>query len=135
MVYLEQPHVNVLSKIDLARQYGQLRFHLDYYTQVQDLSHLLMELNENTFTRRFIGLNKALCDLVEDYGLVSFHPLAVQDKEMMLRLASEIDRANGFVYSSLKDQSIMEQVTQVDGWNDLWVQQVEEKYLGKVPPQ
>lgn len=32
MLHLEQPAVNVLSKIDLGNQYGPLAFNLDYYT-------------------------------------------------------------------------------------------------------
>ena len=34
MLHLELPHVNVLSKIDLIEQYGQLDFNLDFYTEV-----------------------------------------------------------------------------------------------------
>lgn len=32
MLHLELPHVNVLSKMDLVQQYGNLAFNLDYYT-------------------------------------------------------------------------------------------------------
>ena len=62
MLQLELPHINVLSKVDLITQYGELGtfnrilfdmadkvtlkfltpqdFNLDFYTEVQDLSHL-----------------------------------------------------------------------------------------------
>ena len=34
MLHLELPHVNVLSKADLVEAYGELRFNLDFYTEV-----------------------------------------------------------------------------------------------------
>lgn len=34
MMHLELPHINLLSKIDLIEQYGELQFNLDFYTEV-----------------------------------------------------------------------------------------------------
>lgn len=92
MLHLELPHVNVLSKVDLIAQYGELGelhsmravqalivvldFNLDFYTEVQDLSYL-----ENALTSsspRFKELNMVICSLVEDFGLVGFETLAVE---------------------------------------------------------
>lgn len=44
--HLELPHVNVLSKVDLVQQFGQLAFGLDFYTDVLDLEYLLEHLKE-----------------------------------------------------------------------------------------
>ncbi|KAL5521719.1 hypothetical protein ACEPAF_2467 [Sanghuangporus sanghuang] len=96
MLHLELPHVNVLSKMDLLTQYGELDFNLDFYTEVQDLSHL-----ENLLTStspRFAALNMAICSLIEDFSLVGFETLAVEDKHSMLHLTNVIDRATGYVY-------------------------------------
>jgi hypothetical protein len=41
VVQVEQPHVNVLSKVDLIEKYGKLPFNLDFFTEVLDLSYLL----------------------------------------------------------------------------------------------
>ena len=38
---VEQPHVNVLSKVDLIEKYGKLPFNLDFFTDVLDLSYLM----------------------------------------------------------------------------------------------
>jgi hypothetical protein len=95
MLHLELPHVNVLSKVDLVTQYGDLGkqivlrstleadvyphekdFNLDFYTEVQDLSHFENALS--TASPRFAALNMAICSLVEDYGLVGFETLAVE---------------------------------------------------------
>ncbi|EKM49082.1 uncharacterized protein PHACADRAFT_202032 [Phanerochaete carnosa HHB-10118-sp] len=96
MLHLELPHVNVLSKIDLIAQYGELDFNLDFYTEVQDLAYL-----ENALTAtspRYKELNMAICSLVEDFGLVGFETLAVEDKESMLHLMRIIDKATGCVF-------------------------------------
>ncbi|KAG8777135.1 hypothetical protein FRC15_011516 [Serendipita sp. 397] len=95
MLQLELPHVNVLSKIDLLSQFGDLDFNLDYYTEVQDLSYLGNSLPQGT---KFAALNMRICELVQDFGLVGFETLAVEDRESMLRLMRVVDRATGCVF-------------------------------------
>ncbi|KAG8776697.1 hypothetical protein FRC15_011804 [Serendipita sp. 397] len=95
MLQLELPHVNVLSKIDLLSQFGDLDFNLDCYTEVQDLSYLENLLLQGT---KFSALNMRICELVQDFGLVGFETLAVEDRESMLRLMRVVDRATGCVF-------------------------------------
>jgi hypothetical protein len=100
MLHLELPHINVLSKIDLLTQYGDLGillfslkrtenltesnsylffftdFNLDYYTEVQDLSYLEDALS--SASPRYRALNMAICELIEDFSLVGFETLAVE---------------------------------------------------------
>ncbi|KAF8156586.1 hypothetical protein B0H34DRAFT_627525, partial [Crassisporium funariophilum] len=97
MLQLELPHINVLSKIDLISQYGDLDFNLDFYTEVQDLSYLENSLSAS-LPPRFAALNMAMISLVEDYGLVGFETLAVEDKNSMLNLTRAIDKATGYIY-------------------------------------
>ncbi|KIN93523.1 hypothetical protein M404DRAFT_501925 [Pisolithus tinctorius Marx 270] len=101
MLQLELPHINVLSKIDLLSHYGDLDFNLDFYTEVQDLSHLENALN--TVSPRFTALNMALISVIEDFGLVGFETLAVEDKASMLHLARAIDRATGYIFVPPKE--------------------------------
>ncbi|PIL28263.1 hypothetical protein GSI_09675 [Ganoderma sinense ZZ0214-1] len=96
MLHLELPHINVLSKIDLIQQYGDLDFNLDFYTEVQDLSYLENLLSQQS--PRYAALNMAICSLVEDFGLVGFETLAVEDKESMLHLTHIIDKATGCIF-------------------------------------
>jgi len=96
MLHLELPHINVLSKLDLITQYGDLDFNLDFYTEVQDLSYLENALSSNS--PRYAALNMAICSLIEDFGLVGFETLAVEDKDSMLHLTRAIDRATGYVF-------------------------------------
>ncbi|KAL5249997.1 hypothetical protein ACHWQZ_G015916 [Mnemiopsis leidyi] len=106
MLHLELPHINVLSKIDLIDKMGPLAFKLNFYTEVLDLSYLLSELDERVCSKRFIKLNHALTGLVEDYNLVSFYPLNVQDIGSLHRLCKAVDKANGYVYGELEERTV-----------------------------
>jgi GPN-loop GTPase len=53
-------------------------FKLDFYAQVQDLSYLIDHLNKSHRTKRYAALTAAICELIEDFGLVSFECLAVE---------------------------------------------------------
>ncbi|KAF9460285.1 hypothetical protein BDZ94DRAFT_1198224 [Collybia nuda] len=97
MLHLELPHVNVLSKVDLIAQYGDLDFNLDFYTEVQDLSYLENSLT-SSLPPRFAALNMTMISLIEDYSLVGFETLAVEDKNSMINLTRAIDRASGYVF-------------------------------------
>lgn len=96
MLHLGLPHINVLSKLDLISKYGDLDFNLDFYTEVQDLSYIADVLKESH--PRFGALTMAICDLVEDFGLVGFETLAVEDKQSMLHLMRVVDRALGYAF-------------------------------------
>lgn len=104
MLMLELPHVNVLSKMDLLdeEQRSQLGtcaadavFPLDYYTEVQDLAYLADHLAETQ--PRVASMSRVLCELVDEFGLVSFETLAVEDKASMLHLVQVLDKAIGYV--------------------------------------
>ncbi|PIM96999.1 hypothetical protein CDL12_30540 [Handroanthus impetiginosus] len=105
MLTLELPHINVLSKVDLlgdaAAQIGGLPFKLDFYTEVQDLDYLVDHLNSSMGPRRtarFAELNEKICGIIEEFGLVQFETLAVEDKRSMIRLQRILDKATGYVY-------------------------------------
>jgi hypothetical protein len=107
MLQLEMPHVNVLSKIDLLRQ-EDLALGLDYYTEVMDLRFLRRHLDKE-LPKSFKKLNKAMCGLVEDFSLVSFCTLEIQNKESVADLLKVIDKSNGYVFGGLTagNESIM----------------------------
>ncbi|KAJ3302185.1 GPN-loop GTPase 2, partial [Blyttiomyces sp. JEL0837] len=132
MIQLEFPHINVLSKMDLIQSYGKLTFNIDYYTEVQDLSYLLASLNEDSTSFKKLGkLNRALCELIEEFSLVGFHTLAVNDRESMLHLCQVIDKATGYIYGSLdsEDQSILETVAASTKYYFQELEDLTEKYV------
>ncbi|NXO39729.1 GPN2 GTPase, partial [Locustella ochotensis] len=106
MLHVELPHVNVLSKMDLIEQYGKLAFNLDYYTEVLDLSYLVDHLASDPFFRNFRRLNKKLVEVIEDYSLVSFVPLNVQDKQSMRQVMQAVDKANGYSFGDQEHRSL-----------------------------
>ncbi|WPK25478.1 hypothetical protein PUMCH_002795 [Australozyma saopauloensis] len=105
MVQLELPHVNVISKIDLLSSYRELPMRLDYYLEVQDLRQLIPLVEQESPTVlgvNYVRLTELIADLVEDYNLVSFEVLAIENKRSMIHLLQVIDKANGYAYGSLE---------------------------------
>jgi GTPase SAR1 family protein len=154
MLHLPFPLVNVLTKIDnLAKTTEPLPFNLDYYTEVQDLDYLLPHLEaEQTNTSiqnmvdhaagadlptpppsKFTALNQALIQLIDDFGLVAFETLAVEDKVSMTNLLHAVDRASGYVFGSEKgtNDSVW-QVAMQEGWGGkIDVRDVQERWIDR----
>jgi hypothetical protein len=120
---MDLPHLNVLTKIDNLNNFPNLPFNLDFYTEVQDLNYLLPHLNreqtsgipgptsadphaedldEEEPTSKFSALNKAIVELVEEFALVGFETLAVEDKKSMMNLLRAIDRAGGYAFGGIE---------------------------------
>jgi hypothetical protein len=112
MLHLELPHVNILSKIDLIERYGSLEYNIDFYTDVLDLHYLMADkkFSKDKFrpklAKKYKKLNKALCDIVQDYSLVSYITLNVQDRLSIEKVNNTIDKANGFIFGHLKDDAL-----------------------------
>ena len=101
MLQMDLPHVNVLTKIDKVASYDPLPFNLDFYTEVQDLGYLQPYLEDESPVLRsakFGRLNQAIADLVENFALVRFEVLAVENKKSVMHLLRVIDRAGGYVF-------------------------------------
>ena len=118
MLMLECPHVNVLSKIDLVPQLGLPHTQLEQYCYAASFGD---HADLSRFGQRYGELHRSLSELMEDYGLVRFVPLAVEDKEAMLFLLGEVDRASGLVFGALCDgnDSINEAAVGEKTWDDL----------------
>ncbi|GKZ24100.1 hypothetical protein AbraIFM66951_008913 [Aspergillus brasiliensis] len=133
MLQMDLPHLNVLTKIDNLSNYAPLPFNLDYYTEVQDLSYLLPHLEAESSRlshEKFGPLNNAIIDLVEEFGLVNFETLAVEDKKSMMNLLHVIDRASGYVFGPAEgaNDSIW-QVAVREGLGQMDIRDVQERWL------
>ena len=117
-------------------------FKFDFYTQVQDLSYLLDQLNESHRTKRYAALNSAICDLIEDFGLVYFETLAVEvfevnsqsnrkDKRSMARLLEAVDRAGGYMFGSTEASAdyIWTSATRTGWASDITVNDIQERWI------
>lgn len=99
-MHLELPLIHALSKFDLAQQYGQLAMPTDFYLHAQGLDRLSYVLGD-AVPHRFKKLTMQLCEVIEDYGLVGFVPLAIEDKESVAGIVALVDKANGYAFAGL----------------------------------
>lgn len=133
MLQMDLPHLNVLTKIDNLSNYAPLPFNLDFYTEVQDLDYLLPHLEAETSRlahNKFGALNQAITDLVQEFGLVAFETLAVEDKKSMMHLLKVIDRASGYAFGPAEGANdTIWQVAVREGWGDLDIRDVQERWL------
>lgn len=129
MLQLEYPHVNVLTKIDNLQNYEELPLPLENYTDPVDLSFLTGLLEKTSFGQKHRKLSEALCGLIEEFGMLSFVPFAVEDKECMTFLLQEINKANGYVFGGLTsgNESIMETAMSPSALED-YLAMVEARY-------
>jgi hypothetical protein len=130
---MDLPHLNVLTKIDNLSNYAPLPFNLDFYTEVQDLSYLLPHLDAESSRvshDKFGALNNAIIDLIEEFGLVGFETLAVEDKKSMMNLLRAIDRASGYVFGPAEgaNDSVW-QVAVREGMGTMDIRDVQERWL------
>ena len=132
---MDLPHLNVLTKIDKLSSYAPLPFNLDFYTEVQDLSYLLPHLAQESPLMqhpKFQGLNNAVIELVEDFGLVSFETLAVEDKKSMMTLLQAIDRAGGYAFGGAEGTNdTVWQVAMREGMGKLDIADVQERWIDR----
>lgn len=130
---MDLPHLNVLTKIDNLAGYAPLPFNIDFYTEVQDLSYLLPHLAEEspiTGHTKFEGLNNAIVELVQDFGLVSFETLAVENKKSMMTLLQAIDRAGGYAFGGAEGANdTVWQVAMREGMGTMDIRDVQERWI------
>jgi hypothetical protein len=135
MLQMDLPHLNVLTKIDKISSYAPLPFNLDFYTEVQDLSYLLPHLaQENPMMQnpKWEGLNNAVIELVEDFGLVGYETLAVEDKQSMMTLLQAIDRAGGYAFGGAEGANdTVWQVAMREGMGSMSIQDIQERWIDR----
>ncbi|KAK3053701.1 hypothetical protein LTR09_005445 [Extremus antarcticus] len=112
-----------------------LPFNLDFYTEVHDLQQLLPVLEAEQGAKiggssKWEKLNSALIELVEDFGLVGFETLAVEDRQSMASLLKAIDRASGYVFAGARGTD--EQGRTLDDGASIWAQAMSDQWAGKL---
>ena len=115
-----------IGQVDLIDTCGKLAFNLDFYTESLSLDRLVPYVgsrpfeddgnvkrsNEDeeeeeeeegerrppsSFLQRYRRLNELLCEVVQDYGLVEFQNLNIQDGESVARVLAVVDKCNGYL--------------------------------------
>ena len=82
------------------------------YMDDPEYQHARHQTRSSNFYRKYRKLHHELCDLVEDFGLLSFLPLSIQDAASVGRVVARIDKCNGYVF--LKDH----ETNQTSGGNE-----------------
>ncbi|GBL48037.1 hypothetical_protein [Candidozyma auris] len=90
MILLELPHINILSKVDLIKDEvskKQLKQFLNPDSLLLEKSH-----EDKTLNPRYHRLNRAIAQLVDDFGMVQFLPLSCsQETTSVATILSYID--------------------------------------------
>ena len=112
MMNLELPHINILSKVDLVEDKATLE------PFITPDAHLLSSALHNSMETRYHGLNNLISSLLEEYSLVTFHPLDVSDENSLVKVLYTID--SGLQYGEDADvntsrEAITEKVPIDDG--------------------
>jgi len=90
MINLELSHVNILSKVDLLSPEAKKR--LDTYLEPDTLSLLTSGAgSRSAFDDKYQHLSEALARVLDDYSLVKFFPLDINDEENIGDLLITID--------------------------------------------
>ncbi|GAX26667.1 hypothetical protein FisN_2Hh395 [Fistulifera solaris] len=64
---------------------------------------------ESKLNRKYTKLHEVMAEVVEDFGLLNFTPLDIQDATLVGRVLAKVDQCNGYVYTQ---QSIPEDMFQ-----------------------
>lgn len=149
MLQLDLPHLNVLTKIDNLATYSALPLPLSFYTEARSLEYLLPHLeaeqghgdskkgndgHEEKSSSKFSALNRAIIELVDEYGLVGFETLAVEDRQSMLQLLRAIDKAGGYAFGAAEgvDQSVWQVAVKEGGVSGtMEVRDIEERWIDR----
>lgn len=70
-----------------------------------------------------------MVELIEDFSLVGFYTLCIEDKASVLNLMKQIDRANGYVFGGLErgNDSIFQVISSIGAFES--ISDVQDKYM------
>ena len=130
---MDLTHINVLTKIDNLHKFPALPFNLDFYTEPRDLADILPELEKESpmfGQAKYQALNQAVIELVDEFGLVGYETLAVEDKKSMMSLLYTIDRASGYAFGGAEgaNDSVW-QVAVREGIGKMDIRDIQERWI------
>ena len=100
MIMLELPQINVISKFDLLKEFGELPFDVSFFKNPGENEKIKEYIDEANINPKFKKLNKLISEFVIDYGLVSFDVLDVKNQKHINKIMTLIDSANGYIYGN-----------------------------------
>ena len=64
-----------------------------------------LKTRNSRFYKKFHKLHRELCEVIDDYSLLSYVPLNINDAESVGRLVARIDKCNGYVFTGRNRQT------------------------------
>lgn len=134
MIKLECPQINLMSKFDKFMKIGdeneEENLPLSFYADCNDISLLISSSKSTQIPTRLSYLTKSIAEMIDDFGMVSFVPFAVEDKECMAFLMQEADKANGLIFGGLTagNESIL-QTAMSSNNREEYLESMERKYI------
>ncbi|CAD8097120.1 unnamed protein product [Paramecium sonneborni] len=100
---LSLPYLAVLNKLDLIKQYGEMPLSLQYYLEGENLKYMLEVTDQcdeegQKFKEKYGQLTYNIAQLIDSKEVVSFEPLYVENKKLIMRLILKMDKANGYYF-------------------------------------
>ena len=71
---------------------------VDDYAEDEDYQKARRRTRSSPFFRKHEKLHRALAEVVEDFGLLSFIPLDISSAESVGRVVARIDKCNGYMF-------------------------------------
>lgn len=105
MVQVELPHINVMSKCDLIEDKKSLKKALDV-----SLLELAKDQESTKFNQKYAKLNEIIAGVLEDFSLIRFVPLDIQDEETIERVWLEVDSLVQYKEFSMPDEAIYDNI-------------------------
>ena len=119
------------------------------YMEDPDYQKAQARTRSSNFSRKYRKLHMELCEVIEDFSLLSFLPLAIQDAESVGRVVARVDKCNGYVFlqenqlgaerggvagsKNINMQNMFSSAIVADSeWGTGVLADVQEKYLGEI---
>jgi hypothetical protein len=65
-------------------------------------------------------MHRLLCEVIDDYSLLSYMPLHIEDAESVGRVVSRIDKCNGYVFLPSKREEQKDQSSSSSAMHDMF---------------
>ncbi|MPC08970.1 GPN-loop GTPase 3 [Portunus trituberculatus] len=91
MVQLEVPHINILTKMDLLNRAARQQLEMFLEPEIHEL--LASEHNVSRFNKKYHKLTHALGKVLDDFSLVRYIPLNINDEESLTDVLIQTDFA------------------------------------------
>lgn len=107
----------------------------------EDYRKARFKTRNTRFYKRYHKMHKELCEVIEDYSLLSYIPLDINDAASVGRLVARIDKSNGYVFTGRMKGNQEEQSNSVEDmfqcamqtdseWGYEQIADVQERYMG-----